>query len=65
MFQTVPINPQPAVFIDLTTRSIAAGDTGGKVVGLTPRTPQVVDSGVVATSSTVAKGKRIVHSIEK
>jgi hypothetical protein len=40
MFRTVPINPQPAVFIDLTARSIIAGDTRGKVVGLTPRTPQ-------------------------
>jgi hypothetical protein len=65
MFQTVPINPQPPVFIDLIARSIVAGDTGGKVVGLTPRTPQVADSGVVATSSTTAKGKRMVHSIEK
>jgi hypothetical protein len=65
IFQTVPINPQPPVFIDLTVRTIAAGDTGGKVVGLTPRTPQVADSGVVATSSIAAKGKRMVHSIEK
>jgi hypothetical protein len=65
MFRTIPINPQPLVFIDLTARSIAAGDTGGKVVGLTPRTPQVANSGVVATSSTVAKEKRMVHSIEK
>jgi hypothetical protein len=65
MFRTVPINPQPPVFIDLTARSIAAGDTRGKVVGLTPRTPQVADSDVVATSSTAAKGKRMVHSIEK
>lgn len=45
--------------------SIAAGDTRGKVVGLTPRIQQVADSGVVATSSTAAKGKRMVHSIEK
>jgi len=65
MFRTVPINPQPAIFIDLTARSMVAGDTGGKVVGLTPRTPQVADSGVVATSSTTAKGKRMVHFIEK
>jgi hypothetical protein len=65
MFRTVPINPQPAIFIDLTARSIAVGDTRGKVVGLTPRTPQVADNGVVATSSTAAKGKRMVHSIEK
>lgn len=65
MFQIVPINPQPLVFIDLTTRSIAAGDKRGKVVGLTPRTPQVADSGAVATSSTAAKGKRMEHSIEK
>lgn len=65
MFGTVPINHQPPVFIDLTVRSIAAEDIGEKVVGLTPRTPQVADSGVVATSSTAAKGKRMVHSIGK
>jgi hypothetical protein len=65
MFWTVPINPQPAVLIDLTAKSIAAGDIGGKVVGLTPRTPQVTDSGVVATSSTAAKGKMMIHSIKK
>jgi len=51
--------------IDLTAKSFAAGDIRLKVVGLTPRTPQVTDSGVVATSSTAANGKRMVHSIEK
>jgi hypothetical protein len=65
MFLTVPINPQPPVFIDLTARFIAAGDIGEKVVGLTPRTQQVADNGAVATSSITAKGKRMVHSIEK
>jgi hypothetical protein len=65
IFWTVPINSQLAVLIDLTAKSFAAGDIRLKVVGLTPRTPQVTDSGVVATSSTAANGKRMVHSIEK
>jgi hypothetical protein len=63
MVQSVPIQKGPPVLIDLTART--STDGGGRVFGLTPRTPQVAEHGAVTTSSTPAKGKRIAHTIEK
>jgi hypothetical protein len=40
-------------------------DEGGRVFGLTPRTPQVAEHGAATTSSIPVKGKRIAHTIEK
>jgi hypothetical protein len=57
MVRSVPIEKAPPVWIDLTVRT--STDGGGRVFGLTPRTPQVADHGAATTSSTPAKGKRI------
>jgi hypothetical protein len=63
MVWSVPIEKCPPVWIDLTARTNT--DRGGRVFGLTPRTPQVAEHGVATTSSTPAKEKRIAHTIEK
>jgi len=56
MVRSVPIEKAPPVWIDLTTRTSIDG--GGRVFGLTPRTPHVAKHGAGTTSSTLAKEKR-------
>jgi hypothetical protein len=63
MVQSVPIEKAPPVWIDLTART--STDGGGRVFGLTPRTPQVAEHGEATTSSTPVNGKKIAHTIEK
>jgi len=59
MAHSFRINPQTNVWIDLTSRNNDE-DTGvGKVFGLTPTTPFVVQYSVAA------KGTRMVHIVEK
>jgi hypothetical protein len=63
MVRSVPIEKVLPVWIDLTART--STDGGGRVFGLTPRTPQVAKHGAETTSSTPAKEKRVAHPIEK
>jgi hypothetical protein len=59
MAHSFPINPQTNVWIDLTGRNNDEDTRVGKVFGLNPATPFVVQYSVAA------KGKMMVHIVEK
>jgi hypothetical protein len=78
MMRSVPINPQPSVWIDLIANTIV-GATGrgiwrdvagaGRGATTTNIAPPIIEDGAAATSSTAAKekskGKRIAPTVEK
>jgi hypothetical protein len=56
-WHSVPTNPQPHVWIDLTGRTTVEDVGEGKVYGLNPTTTPVAKE--------KSKGKRVVHTAEK